>query len=247
MSKKSKRKILVILPAYNAEKTLEKTYKNIPKHLIDEILLVDDGSRDRTSQLSKKLGMKTIVHKRNFGYGANQKTCYKYALENNFDYIIMLHPDGQYSPFDLEKFIQALDSGKGDLILGSRFLKKGDINTPLYKSFSIRVITLFFNLILGTNLSEVNTGYRGFSKKLLTGIPFEKNGNGYIFDPQVIIQAVNFGFKIADVAVTKEYNTEACSPNFKKSVEHGLENLLLLIEYLLNKYNLYKISFLHTP
>lgn len=237
-------KITVVIPAYNSEKTLRDVYNKIPKDLVDEVIIVDDGSKDHTVAEIKRLGLKPIVHKKNLGYGANQKTLYTEALKRGTDYIIMLHPDGQYDPKDLPKFIDALREGKGDLILGSRFLSKGINETPGYKSISLKLIALLFNLILGLKLSEVNTGYRGYSAKLLKTIPFLKNGNGYIFDPQLIIQSVYFGFKIAEVPVSKKYNKEAISPNFSKSVQHGLENIQLLIKYILHRLRMKKANFL---
>ncbi len=242
--KKKTNKVIVVLPAYNAERTLEKTYNEIPKRIVDNIILVDDGSKDKTAIVSKKLGIKTIVHKKNQGYGANQKTCYTNALKIGADYVIMLHPDGQYDPNDLPKFIKTLKKGKADLVLGSRFMGGGRDETPFYKSFSIKIITFLFNLVLGTKISEVNTGYRGYTRHALETIPFMKNGSGYIFDPQAIIQIVNAGFKIADVPVSKKYNKEAISPNFKKSVEHGIENIKLLYQYILHKWSIKKADFL---
>lgn len=243
-NKMEKQKTIVIMPAYNAERTLAFVYQQIPKKLVDEVILVDDRSKDKTISVAKKLGIKTIVHPKNLGYGGNQKTCYNAALKSGADFVIMLHPDGQYNPKDLRLFINALKSGEGDLVLGSRFLNEGDKETPFYKAISIKIITLLFNLILGINITEANTGYRGYTRKLLQGIPFQKNGNGYIFDPQLIIQTVYFGFKITEVPVSKQYNVEASSPNFKKSVEHGVENLSLLIQFLFQKTGIQKINFL---
>lgn len=231
------------MPAYNAARTLQAVYEKIPKRLIDKILLIDDGSKDQTVKLAKKLGIDTTVHAKNLGYGGNQKTCFTRALEQEAEFIIMLHPDGQYDAADLPLIVDALKSGKADLILGSRFLGKRH-QTPLYKAISIRFITILFNIVLGTHLTEVNTGYRGFTKKFLQSIPFQNNGNGYIFDPQVILQAVHFGFRIKEVPVTKDYLKEASSPNFRQSVIHGLENLQLLLDYFLHKYKLKKSSFL---
>lgn len=237
-------KVAIVIPAYNSERTLKTVYKGIPKKLADKIIIVDDGSRDRTVEVIRSLGIKPIVHKQNLGYGGNQKTLYTKALKSGANYIIMLHPDGQYNPKDLLKFIYALRKKQGDLILGSRFLTKDINETPVYKSLSIKLITVLFNIILGTHISEVNTGYRGYTAKLLKTIPFLKNGNGYIFDPQVIIQASHFGFKIADVAVSKRYNKEAISPNFSKSLYHGWENIQLLIEYTLHRLGIRKAEFL---
>ncbi len=239
------KKVFVVMPAYNAARTLEGVYQNISKRIVDKVLLIDDGSIDKTVVLARKLGIEPIVHKKNLGYGGNQKTCYEYALKQGADYVIMLHPDGQYDGADLPAFVQALKEGKGDLILGSRFLGKYH-GTPFYKSISIRFLTLLFNLVLQTRLTEVNTGYRGFTRRFLETVPFEKNGNGYIFDPQMIIQAVYFKFRISEVAVTKDYLQEASSPNFFQSVRHGIENLQLLGQYILHVFRIRKASFL-TP
>lgn len=243
-SQEKKNKVTIVLPAFNAERTLEKIYREIPKKIVDDILLVDDGSKDQTASLSKKLGIKTLIHKKNLGYGANQKTLYKTILKSNASYIIMLHPDGQYNPKDLPLFIKALKEGKGDIVLGSRFMSSQGDETPLYKAFSIKIITLFFNLILQTSLSEANTGYRGYTREVLEKIPFNKNGDGYIFDPQFLIQSVYFGFKIYDVPVSKKYNPEGISPNFQKSVEHGLENMSLLLQYILHRLKIKEADFL---
>ena len=238
-----KQKLIIVLPAYNAELTLESVYQQIPKNLVDDIILVDDGSKDNTVSLSKQLGIKTIVHPQNLGYGGNQKTCYQNALKLKPNYVIMLHPDGQYDPKDINKFILKLNQGY-DLVLGSRFLKGGYKKTPGYKALSIRIITLLFNLVLGTHLTEANTGYRGFSRRLLQTVPWHKNGNSYIFDPQMIIQAKHFGFKIADVPIVKDYHPAMSSPGLVKSLHHGLENLQLLFEYLLHKWGIKPAHFL---
>ncbi len=237
-------KIIITLPAYNAARTLKKVYAGIPRKLIDKIILVDDGSRDDTIGIARKLKIHTLKHSQNLGYGANQKTCYQEALKLGTDYIIMLHPDGQYDPHDLPKFINLLKSHQADLVLGSRFLESGDKETPFYKSLSIRAITFLFNLILGTNLTEANTGYRGFSRKFLATVPFHKNGNSYIFDPQIIIQAIYFGFKIAEVPVAKKYNPERSEPKLMASINHGLENLKVLSQYLLQRLRLTQVNFL---
>jgi hypothetical protein len=156
----------------------------------------------------------------------------------------MLHPDGQYDPHDVSKFIEVYRESKADVILGSRFKNCGHKQTPLYKAVSIRIITYLFNLVLGTNLTEANTGYRAYSRRFLKSVPWRKNGNGYLFDPQCIIQAKYFGFKIADVPIIKSYNEGASSPNLLTSLHHGIENLVLLILYLLQKNKIKKINFL---
>ncbi len=240
-----KPEVVIVIPAYNSGKTIQDVYRKIPKGYVDEVIIVDDGSKDNTIEVVKNLGLNIISHKKNLGYGANQKTLYTEALKTGAKYIIMLHPDGQYDPADLPKFIKALKARKGDLILGSRFLSAGLNQTPGYKSISLKLIALLFNLVLGLHLSEVNTGYRGYSSKLLKTIPFLKNGNGYIFDPQLIIQSVYFGFTIAEVPVSKRYNKEAISPNFSKSVQHGLENIQLIMEYILHRLKIKKADFLN--
>lgn len=239
-----KEKIIVVLPAYNAVRTLKKVYQGIDRRIISNIVLVDDGSKDDTGAFSKKLGIDTIIHRQNKGYGANQKTCYEQVLKLKADYVIMLHPDGQYDPRDLIKFVTVLKSKQADMVLGSRFLESGDKETPFYKSFSLKVIAALFNLVLGTKLTEANTGYRGYSGKLLATVPFYKNGNGYLFDPQMIIQAVHFGFNLAEVPVSKKYNPERIEPKFIQSIHHGLENVSLLLQYLLHKAGIRQADFL---
>lgn len=236
--------VVIVIPAYNSEKTIEKVYRNIPAGLADQVIIADDGSKDNTVAEIKRLELQPIIHERNLGYGANQKTLYTNALKTGAKYIIMLHPDGQYDPKDLPKFIDALKKGQADLVMGSRFLSKGDKETPGYKSISLKIIAILFNLVLGLKLTEVNTGYRGYTSKLLKTIPFIKNGNGYIFDPQLLIQSVYFRFKVAEVPVSKRYNKEAISPNLSKSLQHGLENMQLLAEYILHRLRLKKTNFL---
>lgn len=239
-----KKKIIVVMPAYNAALTLEKVYKQISQKIIDEIILIDDKSKDNTIQVAKKLGIRTVMHVKNSGYGANQKTCYDVALRRGATHVIMLHPDGQYDGSDLLAFVEALTTGKGDLILGSRFLGKPH-KTPFYKLISIQFLTQLFNIVLKTHLTEANTGYRGFTKKFLEAIPYKNNGNGYIFDPQIIIQAVYFGYHIYEVSVGKDYLKEASSPNFTQSVVHGIENIQLLVQYILHTLKLKEAFFLN--
>jgi glycosyltransferase involved in cell wall biosynthesis len=238
-------KIMVVVPAYNAEVTLEKVFKKIPKNTVQQILVVDDYSKDSTVKISRGLKIPTIVHTKNLGLGGNLKTCFSEAIKSDADLIIVLHADGQYDPLDIPKFIEAYRKTKADMVLGSRFKESGYKQTPLYKVISIRFITLLFNLILGINITEANTGYRAYSRKFLELTPWGKNGDGYIFDPQCIIQAKYFGLKVEEVPVFKEYMEGAMSPNFTKSLHHGIENLVLLIAYLLQKLKIKKVHFLN--
>ena len=239
-----KEKVVVVMPAYYASRTLEKVYRGIDRKIVDEVILVDDGSKDGTGAIAKSLGIKTSLHRRNKGYGANQKTCYQLALKSKADYVIMLHPDGQYNPRDLKKFINLLKTKTADMVIGSRFLGSGDKETPVYKRLPLKVIAGLFNFVLGTKLTEANSGYRGYSRKLLEIVPFLKNGSGYLFDPQMIIQAVYFGFSLAEVPVSKRYNPERIEPKLIQSIHHGLENLSLLAEYLFHKTGIKRADFL---
>ena len=238
------KKAIVVMSAYNAAKTLGDVYKKIPHHLVSHIVLVDDYSKDKTIQISKSLGIETITHKKNLGYGGNQKTCYENALKLEGDLIISLHPDAQYDPNDISKMIDKYNNSGADIIFGSRFIEDGGKSTPFYKTISIRFITILYNIILGTKLTEVNTGYRAYSRKALNSIPWNKNGNSFIFDPQIIVQSVVFNLIIDEVPIRKDYHPAASSPNFIKSLYHGLENIYLLLLYILHKYNFKKIHFL---
>ena len=236
------KKITIVLPAYNAERTLEKIYTQISKKNFYEIILVDDGSKDNTSSLSKKLGIKTIVHKKNKGYGANQKTLYKEALKKKADFIIMLHPDGQYNPKDLPLFINALNESRGDIILGSRIRSREEAlsgGMPLYKYFSNRFLTMVQNIILDQNLSEYHTGLRAFNQKVLESLPFHKFSDDFVFDQQILVSAIKTRFKIGEISVPVRYFPDASSINFKRSVKYGLSTLYTLFLYLLDDSKIY--------
>lgn len=239
------KKAIVVMSAYNAARTILNVYNKIPHHLVSDIIVVDDFSKDDTVKICNDLGLKTIVHNKNMGYGANQKTCYENALKLEGDFIISLHPDDQYDPKDISRFIEKFNESNADIIFGSRFLKHGHKETPFYKSVSIRIITFIFNLFLGTTLTEVNTGYRGYSRKALNSMPWKKNGNSYIFDPQIIVQSVEFDLKIEEIAINKNYHRAASSPNFIKSLYHGIENIYLIFLYLCHKLRIKKINFLN--
>ncbi len=228
-----KKKIIVVMPAYNAERTLAKTYNDIPKGFVDKIILVDDASKDKTVEIGKKLGLKVIVHKQNLGYGANQKTCYKEAIKENAGIVVMLHPDYQYAPSLLPHIVKPIKNGKCDCVLGSRILAKNAIKRgmPWYKYFGNRTLTIVENLVLGQKLSEYHTGYRAYSRELLEKISFNLNSNNFVFDTEIIIQIVAQKFKIKEVPVPTRYFKEASSIDFSNSVQYGIAILLRLIYY----------------
>ncbi len=231
-------KCIVVMPAYNAGQTLVWTYAAIPKDQIDEVILVDDGSADETVDVAHRLGLTVIVHPHNAGYGANQKTCYMEALRRGADVVVMLHPDGQYDPQVIPDMIAAIEEGRGDMVLASRFLDvrgpwKGGM--PLYKIVANRFLSAVENLVLGTRLSEFHTGYRAYNRRLLETVPFLRNSNDFVFDTQMIFQAVAFGFKIAEVPVSTRYFEEASSISFGRSVVYGLSTLGVAWKFLLHR------------
>ncbi len=239
------KKVIIVFPAYNAQTTLEKTVKDIPKEYVDEMILVDDFSTDNTVSLSKQLGLTTIKHTKNKGYGANQKTCYKEALKRGADVIIMIHPDYQYDPRILNKMIIPIAEGKVDAVFASRFLNKKDPlkgGMPYYKYLGNRFLTFFENFILQTSLSEFHTGYRSFSKEVLKDLPLNKNSDNFVFDTQIIIQMVLRKYKIKEVAVETRYFPEASSINLKASIVYGLSILRELVKYLLTKWRIKRYS-----
>jgi glycosyltransferase involved in cell wall biosynthesis len=215
-------KIVVVMPAYNAEATLERTVAEIPP-LVDEVILVDDGSQDRTSALSRKLGLRTISHPRNRGYGGNQKTCYREALQRGADIVVMVHPDFQYTPKLVPSLAHCIASGLFDVALGSRILGGRALQggMPLYKYVANRLLTAVENLLLWEKLSEYHTGYRAFSRKVLLTLPLEENDDDFAFDNQMLVQAVHFGFKIAEVTCPTHYAADASSISFRRSVVYG--------------------------
>jgi len=239
------RKVIVVMPAYNAELTLEQTYREVPPGFIDDIILVDDASRDRTAELSRRLGIKTIVHPKNLGYGANQKTCYKEALKLGADVVIMLHPDYQYTPKLLIAMASLVAIGLYDIVLGSRILGGGALKggMPLYKYISNRILTFIQNLALGAKLSEYHTGYRAFSRKVLMELPLEENSNDFVFDNQILAQAIYCGYTIGEISCPTKYFKEASSINFKRSLIYGIGVLKTSMQFLLQKWGLksYKI------
>jgi glycosyltransferase involved in cell wall biosynthesis len=218
------RKICVVLPAYNAARTLEMTVREIPSDVVDDVILVDDASTDDTMQLAKKLGVFAVRHDRNRGYGGNQKTCYRLALERGADIVIMLHPDYQYTPKLLLPMASMLSSGFFDVVLGSRILGTGALagGMPLYKYIANRVLTLAQNVMIGHKLSEYHTGYRGFTRSVLTALPLERNSDDFIFDNQMLSQVIYMGFRVGEISCPAKYFAEASSINFRRSVTYGL-------------------------
>ena len=228
-------KKVVVMPAYNAAKTIEYTFRSIPARCIDEVILVDDGSSDQTVSIAKELGIHTIRHPHNAGYGANQKTCYTIALYRDADIVVMLHPDGQYDPSIVPEMIQAIDNFGADVVLGSRFLIPGGPQNggmPYYKYISNRFLTTFENFVPHQNLSEYHTGYRAFSRKVLETVPYIRNSNDFVFDQQFLFQVIAFGFDILEIPVGTKYFKEASSINFLRSVKYGLSTIALSLLYI---------------
>jgi glycosyltransferase involved in cell wall biosynthesis len=236
------KKIVVVMPAYNASKTLDMTYKEIPKDIVDEVILVDDASRDDTALQAAALGIHTIIHPENRGYGGNQKTCYAEALSKGADVVVMLHPDYQYSPRLISAMSSMIVSGHYDLVLGSRILggmaRKGGM--PLYKYIANRILTFIENLALGVKLSEYHTGYRAFSRELIETLPLEANSDDFVFDNQMLAQAVYFGFRIGEISCPTRYFQDASSINFARSVKYGFGVLGTSAKYLLHKAGIVK-------
>jgi glycosyltransferase involved in cell wall biosynthesis len=218
------RKICVVLPAYNAGRTLETTFREIPRDVVDDIILVDDASTDDTLVVARKLGIFSVKHDRNKGYGGNQKTCYRCALERGADIVIMLHPDYQYSPKLLLPIAALLCTGLFDVVLGSRILGIGALagGMPLYKYISNRALTLAQNILMGHKLSEYHTGYRGFTRAVIEALPLERNSDDFIFDNQMLSQAIYKGFRIGEISCPTKYFPEASSINFRRSVIYGI-------------------------
>jgi glycosyltransferase involved in cell wall biosynthesis len=241
------KKIAVVLPAYNAAKTLEKTYKEIPTDIVDEVILVDDRSSDNTVALAQSIGIKHIViHDENKGYGGNQKSCYNKALELNCDIVIMVHPDYQYTPKLIEPMAYVIANGVYPVVMGSRILGKGALKggMPWYKYVANRILTLAQNILLNQKLSEYHTGYRAFSREVLEAIDFDSNSDDFVFDNQMLSQIFYKGFEIAEITCPTKYFEEASSINLKRSSIYGLGVLKVSLEYRLAKWGLFKPKYL---
>ena len=231
------KKVIVVLPAYNAEKTLEDTWREIPPE-VDSIVLVDDCSRDNTAGLAQKLGIFTVVHESNTGYGGNQKTCYRTALELGADIVVMVHPDYQYTPRLVTAMAAMIAYGEFDAVLASRILGVGALKggMPLYKYVANRFLTFVENILLGQKFSEYHTGYRAFSREVLERLPLDANSNDFVFDNQMIAQMVWFDFRIGEISCPTKYFEEASSINFRRSVIYGLGVLGTALQFRLNKW-----------
>ena len=240
------KKIIVVMPAYNAEKTLEKTYQEIPFSIVDEVILVDDFSKDNTYDKAKLLGITQVIrHDKNKGYGGNQKTCYKAALEAGADIVVMLHPDYQYTPLLLEAMVYPIARGLFPVMLGSRILGKGALRggMPLYKYIFNRFLTFSQNVLMGQKLAEYHTGYRAFSKEILEKLPLEKNSDDFVFDNEMLGQIAFAGYEIGEVTCPTKYFDDASSINFKRSAQYGMGVLRVSVSFRLQKWGLgkYKI------
>ncbi len=229
-------RVVVVMPAYNAAKTLERTYRDIPNDFVWKIILVDDVSRDDTVAIARHLGLDVIIHRQNLGYGGNQKTCYDAALEAGADAVVMLHPDYQYDATRIPALVAPILAGQKDMMLGSRFL--GDPlagGMPRWKYVSNRFLTITENLAFGLRLSEYHTGFRAYSRHLLETIPYRLNSNDFVFDQEFVAQAVANGMRIGEIAVPTRYFEEASSVNFRRSVVYGLSTLKVVLRFLLHR------------
>src|SRR5580704_12489858 len=232
-SKSLNPKVIVVMPAYNAAKTLKITYDAIPHQAIDQIILVDDGSTDKTLEIARELQLTVFVHTRNFGYGANQKTCYTEALKEGADIVVMLHPDYQYDPTLLPQIIAPIKSGEADIVLGSRFLSGSALKQgmPWWKFVANKFLTALENWALGLSLSEYHTGYRAYSRRVLEEIPYSLNSDKFVFDQEILVQARHLDFTIQEVPVPTKYFAEASKASFVDSTIYGLSILMLLGRY----------------
>jgi glycosyltransferase involved in cell wall biosynthesis len=230
-------RVVVVMPAYNAARTLEATYRGLAMDVVDEVILVDDVSHDDTVDIAERLGLKVVVHVQNRGYGGNQKTCYLEALRSGADVVVMVHPDNQYDSTLVPQMIEPILDGRADIVLGSRFLSGTALSggMPWWKFVSNRFLTAAENVVFGLNLSEYHTGFRAYSRRLLETLPFLLNSDDFVFDQEIMVQALCHDFRVGEVPVPTRYFAEASSVNFKRSVEYGLDVLWLLLRYVLHR------------
>jgi len=236
------KKIVVVMPSYNAARTLARTVEEVPRDIVDEILLVDDASSDETVGLANELGLTVFVHEKNFGYGRNQKTCYREAVSRGADIVVMVHPDYQYSPNLIVPMAGMIAYGEYDCIVGSRILGKGALSggMPLYKYVSNRFLTLFQNIFLGAKLSEYHTGFRAFTREVLEALPLNENSDDFVFDNQMLAQVVHFGYRVGEISTPTRYFAEASSINFSRSVRYGIGVLVTSLQFRLHHMKLYR-------
>ena len=240
---KNKPVIVVVMPAYNAQKTLEKTYSDIPKDMVSEIILVDDGSRDKTVELSRKLQIKTFVHPNNLGYGGNQKTCYWEALKLDPDVVIMIHPDYQYDATLIPEMVRPILQKRYDMMFGSRIRTRKEAlegGMPAMKYFFNRLYTIGANILLGVNFSEHMSGMRAYSRKTLQTVPFQRFTNDFAFDQQFTVSAISFGLRIGELPIPVRFYEESSSIRFIPGLKFGIESLVILTQYLAHKSGMVK-------
>lgn len=235
-------KVVIVMPAYYAEKTVKKTFEAIPKGSYDEIILVDDCSQDKTCKVAKSLGISVVRHEKNKGYGGNQKTCYREALKRGADIIVLLHPDFQYDPTLVPEMTKPIKEGKADVVYGSRMLKKGWAKRggmPWWKRMGNRMLTTYFNVFLGTHVTDAATGYIAYSRKVLETISFEKNSDGFTFDEEAILQIAACKFKMAEIPIPSRYEKESSSISFIKSAKYGMSLFYKVLRYILHQMHLW--------
>ena len=243
------KRIVVVMPAYNAERTLLQTYEEIDRDLVDDVILVDDASNDRTVEIANELGLHVLVHPKNRGYGGNQKTCYAEALRLGADIIIMVHPDYQYTPLLIPAMATMIANGVYDCVIGSRILggKARTGGMPLYKYLSNRLLTLSQNLLMGSKLTEFHTGYRAFSREVLERLPLDQNSDDFVFDNQMLAQVIFYGYRIGEVSCPTKYFDEASSINFRRSCVYGLGCLRTALEFRLARIGLNRSRIFRRP
>lgn len=238
------KKIIVVLPAYNAEKTLRQTYAEIPLEIVDDVILTDDASSDATVKVAREIGITTFVHFENKGYGGNQKTCYREALLGGADIVIMLHPDYQYTPKLVIAMAAMIAYGEFDVVLASRILGKGALigGMPLYKYISNRILTFIENILLRQKLSEYHTGYRAFTKEVLTRLPLEEDSDDFVFDNEILAQTIYFGFRIGEISCPTKYFEDASSISLRNSTVYGINVIKTAIKFVLQKFGIMSFS-----
>jgi glycosyltransferase involved in cell wall biosynthesis len=243
-------KVIAVMPAYNAARTLEPTVRDIPGGTIDEIILVDDASTDNTVEIAQKLGLTVIRHETNRGYGANQKTCYRLALDRGADIVIMIHPDYQYDSRLTPYLIGFLKEGFLDVMLGSRIRTRKEAlsgGMPLYKYLANRTLTFIENILLGMNLSEWHTGFRAYTRKVLETIPWHDNSDDFVFDSQVLVQCVSFGFRIGEIPIPVRYHDTSSSINFRRSMKYGILTIVTALRFVLHRLHIVRSRLFTEP